>query len=62
MNLTREQIAEINTHLASPKIDIPPFRREVTITGGNVQWLQKHLTKNNPKLPARLTELLGLKT
>ena len=60
MNITRSQIQEINKHLASPTINIPAFRREVTITGGNVQWLQKHLLKSNPDAPKALLDLLNI--
>lgn len=60
MNLTREKITEINTLLASPEVNLPPFRREVSITGGNYLWLKKHIQKNNKKLPERLLELLDI--
>lgn len=60
MNLSRERISEINALLANPEVSLPPFRREVSPTGGNYQWLKKHIQTNNKKLPERLLELLGI--
>ena len=62
MNLNKDKIAEINTYLADPKVIVPPFRREVTSTGGNYLWLKKHIQTKNDKLPKRLLELLELTT
>lgn len=60
MNLTHPQITEINTFLVSPKLNLPPFRREISTTGANYLWLKKHIQKNNKNLPERLLELLGI--
>lgn len=62
MNLNQEQLAELNTLLKSTKLDLPSFRREVRSCGTNYEWLQKNLTKRNQNAPARLKELLGIKT
>lgn len=58
LNLTQEQLAELNTLLQSPDLKIPQERRTVTTWGANLGWLQKHLPRSDAKLPARLKELL----
>lgn len=60
MNLNKENVAELNELLKSPKIDIPVFRREVTVTGANYQWLQKHIQTRNKNLDSRVLELLDI--
>lgn len=60
VNLNKENVAELNELLKSPKIDIPVFRREVTVTGANYQWLQKHIQTRNKNLDSRVLELLDI--
>lgn len=60
MNLNKENVAELNDLLKSPKIDIPAYRREVTVTGANYHWLQKHIQTRNKNLDNRVLELLDL--
>ena len=60
MNLNKEKVAELNELLRDPKIDIPAFRREVTVTGANYLWLQKHIQIRNKSLDKRVLELLDL--
>jgi hypothetical protein len=55
------ELLELNAMLKSPKIDIPFVRREVSASGANYQWLQKHIGDRNKDLPARLKVLLCLK-
>lgn len=57
MGLSKEELAELNTLLASRKLDLPDFRRKVDSSGRNYQWLQQHIKKfnaeavdNNPRL------------
>lgn len=60
MNLDKDQVQELNTLLKSKDIELPDFRREVKVNGGNFEWLQKHITKKNPEVPLRLRELLRI--
>lgn len=60
MNLDKEKVAALNELLKDPKIDLPAFRREVTITGANYLWLQKHIQTRNKGLDKRVLELLEL--
>lgn len=61
MNLNKVEIEELNQLLANPAINLPPFRKEVTITGANYTWLQKHIQTKNKNLNLRILELLRLK-
>lgn len=60
MNLDKEKVQELNALLKDPRIDIPPFRREVTATGANYNWLRKHITARNKNLDPKVIELLEL--
>lgn len=60
MNLKPEQVAELNRLLATEKLDLPPFRKEVGSTGSNYVWLQKNLTKRNQNASPQLKALLGI--
>lgn len=60
MNLNKQDIQELNALLKDKSIDVPFFRREVSPCGANFSWLQKHIRRNNPALPARLLELLAI--
>jgi len=60
VNISKEELIELNDLLKSPELDIPSFRREVRSCGANYSWLQKNLTKKNPNVPARLKELLNI--
>lgn len=64
MNLSKDDVAELNGILADKKaINLPDFRRTVTASGGNYQWLQQHITKFNAEAVEgnpRLKQLLRL--
>lgn len=60
MNLNQEQLAELNSLLKNPKLELPSHKREVRSCGSNFNWLQKNLTKRNPEAPIRLKILLGI--
>ena len=60
MNLNKAEIQELNQLLSNPKINLPPFRKEVTITGANYSWLQKHVQAKNKDLDPRILQLLHI--
>lgn len=60
MNLNKADIEELNQLLKNPKIELPSFRREVTLTGGNYEWLQKRIQLKNKGLDPRILHLLSL--
>ena len=60
MNLNKAEIEELNHLLANPKINLPAFRKEVTITGANYTWLQKHVQAKNKDLNPRVLQLLHI--
>lgn len=51
---------ELNALLAkhSKELNLPTFRAEVSMSGNNLQWLNKNL-KRNPNCPARVVELVA---
>ena len=51
---------ELNALLAanSVALDLPPYHQEVSLSGGNLQWLRKNL-KRNPNVPQRIVDLLA---
>lgn len=53
------RLERLNSLLASKKLDLPDFRREVTPSFGNLKWLQKALLKN-PDCPAEVKTLLQM--
>ena len=53
-----EKVVKINELLKKTTIQIPVFRKTITESGRNVQWLLKAL-KNNPAASAELKELLS---
>lgn len=57
--LTKEEVQELNSLLADKSINIPDFRREIHITGNNVDWLRKRIHLRNPNLNPRITALLN---
>lgn len=61
MKLNAVELEELNGLLADKKIDIPEFRRSVTASGNNYQWLQRNILIRNPKISDRLKNLLGMK-
>jgi len=61
MNLTEEDLKELNGLLRNSNLDLPKFRRSITRTGGNFIWLQKNIWIRNKHLDERLILLLGLK-
>ena len=61
MKLNAVELEELNGLLADKKIDIPEFRRSVTASGNNYQWLQRNILIRNPNISDRLKNLLGMK-
>jgi hypothetical protein len=60
MALTKAHIDELNELLKDKKIILPDFRRAVSTTGQNTQWLKKNIATRNPQLPTRIKELINL--
>jgi hypothetical protein len=60
MNLTKEECERLTSLLSDKKIDLPEFRRSVTITGCNYAWLQKHIRTRNKNLHPEIVTLLKL--
>lgn len=60
LNLTAEQVQEVNQLLEKEKLGFPEFRRTVSLSGNNQNWVYKAL-KNTGNGSARLRELFGLK-
>jgi hypothetical protein len=50
MNLSSEDLTELNTLLKSKSLDLPDFRREVGKSGSNYAWLQRNITIRNKEL------------
>ena len=61
MKLNAVELKELNGLLTDKKIDIPEFRRSVTASGNNYQWLQRNILIRNPNISDRLKNLLGMK-
>ena len=61
MKLNAVELEELNGLLTDKKIDIPEFRRSVTASGNNYQWLQRNITIRNPGISDRLKVLLSMK-
>lgn len=61
MKLNAVELEELNGLLTDKKIDIPEFRRSVTASGNNYQWLQRNILIRNPNINDRLKNLLGMK-
>ena len=61
MKLNAVELEELNGLLTDKKIDIPKFRRSVTASGNNYQWLQRNILIRNPNISERLKNLLGMK-
>lgn len=61
MRLNAVELEELNGLLTDKKIDIPEFRRSVSASGNNYQWLQRNIMIRNPGISARLKNLLGMK-
>lgn len=61
MNLTDEELKELNILLKNSNLDLPKFRREVNRTGNNFAWLQRNISFRNKNLSKRLLHLLRLR-
>ena len=61
MNLHHDELQELNNLLAKEAVNLPAFRREVSSTGSNYHWLQKHILKKNNNISDRLKKLLNIK-
>lgn len=53
-------VAEVNILLKNKNLDIPEFRRSVSLTGQNVQWLLKNISTRNPTFNVRILDILNL--
>ena len=51
-------VQELNHLLRKNKLNLPDFRREVTVTGKNVEWLQKNIKKRNSGYDDRINVLI----
>jgi hypothetical protein len=60
VNLSKEQLAELNRLLNDNSLNLPDIRRRVTPSGRNLVWLRKHFSTNADNVPTRLKLLLGL--
>lgn len=59
MNLSKEKLERLNVLLRNSNIDVPDFRRTVTESGANYEWLKKHILVRN-KISDELRSLLNL--
>lgn len=58
--LTKQETESLNELLQDKALDLPPFRREVSHTGHNYDWLQANIAKRNKNLNPLLKQLLRL--
>lgn len=59
----KEVVTRINNILRRGMYDLPPYRRTVTKSGKNVQWLLKNFTERNSfndELNTLLNKLSGM--
>jgi hypothetical protein len=60
MNISPNELDELNQLLSNPKLDLPDFRRKVGNNASNYQWLQRNiLIRNSTIVTDRLKELLN---
>lgn len=59
MNLNKSQIEELNQLLKDNTIVLPEFRRSISSTGQNAQWIKKNIHTRNPHLSQRVKELVA---
>jgi hypothetical protein len=55
----KDMVKELNTLLKSRKLNLPSFRREVTVSGRNVHWLNRNIRIENEGYNKRIDELLN---
>lgn len=60
MILSKETCERLNELLKDKSIDIPDFRRTVSHTGNNVEWLRKRIQTRNKNLNHEIKSILGL--
>jgi hypothetical protein len=60
LNLNTTQLEELNRLLKSKTLDLPDFRRDISPSGNNYNWLQRNIGIRNKDLEPRLKELLGI--
>lgn len=60
MNISKEEIVELNSLLKNTNINIPDFKRVVGPSGNNYKWLQTHILVRNQNLNPRIKELLHI--
>jgi hypothetical protein len=61
MNLSKDEIEELNRLLKNKKLDLPDFRRTITSSCANYNWLQRNIGVRNKNIDPRLKTLLGFK-
>jgi hypothetical protein len=54
----KEKVEKINYLLKNSNLELPPYRKEVTKSGKNIAWLNKHITTKNKNIPDELLMLL----
>ena len=52
------KVAELNGLLKHNKLDLPAFRKEVTVSGKNIDWLIRNIKTRNTSYDRRIDELL----
>jgi hypothetical protein len=60
MKLTKDELNELNIILKNRNIVLPDFRKVVSNTGQNYNWLRKHIVRDNPNISSRLKYLLSI--
>ncbi len=55
----KDMVEELNMLLKSKKLNLPSFRREVTVSGRNVHWLNRNIQIENVGYNIRIDELLN---
>ncbi len=55
----KDMVEELNMLLKSKKLNLPSFRREVTVSGRNVHWLNRNIQIENIGYNIRIDELLN---
>jgi len=56
----KDMVEELNMLLKSKKLNLPSFRKEVTVSGRNVHWLNRNIRIENTGYDTRIDELLNL--
>jgi hypothetical protein len=54
----KDKIQKINYLLQHSQLNLPSYRKQITKSGKNISWLNKHITFQNDNVPDELLELL----